>query len=370
MAKVTEQDCSDSDDDVLYSINSDLSSIYSDPTEQDSDNSESDLSSEEVDDEISLSIDVYQSDEENEPPTKKLREVRSSVTDVTRYDNFNHWPLFISALIDGQSKTKHNIFIFIYMFRLITTRIISTSRIIIKSPGCLSYPPRRFLPNSISPSNEDVTTSATPLVDRNNNETSSRTNKSPVIPKIYTRRGDRGTSTLLSSGANRLSKDSLIFDVLGTIDELSSTIGIVISSCPFPQILKQLENIQCALFEIGSCVAAENCSSRFEFNDAILIKHLEEDIDRMTAELPELRNFILPGGSSKIASHVHFSRAVCRRCERLLTKWVNNKIQENQSQQETIMGIYLNRLSDYLFTLGRYVAHKDGHKEIIYHKSK
>ncbi|CAF4770033.1 unnamed protein product, partial [Rotaria magnacalcarata] len=98
MAKVTEQDCSDSDDDVLYSINSDLSSIYSDPTEQDSDNSESDLSSEEVDDEISLSIDVYQSDEENEPPTKKLREVRSSVTDVTRYDNFNHWPLFISAL--------------------------------------------------------------------------------------------------------------------------------------------------------------------------------------------------------------------------------------------------------------------------------
>ncbi|CAF3398995.1 unnamed protein product [Rotaria socialis] len=240
------------------------------------------------------------------------------------------------------------------MFRLVTTRIISTGRIIIKSPGCLSYPPHRFLPNSVSQSNGDVTTSTMPLVDRNKNEASSRTNKSPIVPKIYTRRGDRGTSTLLSSGANRLSKDSLIFDVLGTIDELSSTI----------------ENIQCALFEIGSCVAAENCSSHFEFNDAILIKHLEEDIDKMTAELPELRNFILPGGSSKIASHVHFSRAVCRRCERLLTKWTNNKIQENQSQQETIMGIYLNRLSDYLFTLGRYVAYKDGHKEIIYHKSK
>ncbi|CAF4463484.1 unnamed protein product [Rotaria socialis] len=226
------------------------------------------------------------------------------------------------------------------MFRLVTTRIISTGRIIIKSPGCLSYPPHRFLPNSVSQSNGDVTTSTMPLVDRNKNEASSRTNKSPIVPKIYTRRGDRGTSTLLSSGANRLSKDSLIFDVLGTIDELSSTI----------------ENIQCALFEIGSCVAAENCSSHFEFNDAILIKHLEEDIDKMTAELPELRNFILPGGSSKIASHVHFSRAVCRRCERLLTKWTNNKIQENQSQQETIMGIYLNRLSDYLFTLGRYMS--------------
>jgi len=191
--------------------------------------------------------------------------------------------------------------------------------------------------------------------------------KSSHLPKVYTRTGDRGTSVLLGTGSNRLPKDSLVFDVLGTIDELSSTIGIVLSACSFPEISKELENIQCSLFEIGSCVAANNRSSRFTFNDSTLIKTLEEQIDKMTEELPELRHFILPGGSSQTGSYLHFSRAVCRRCERLLTKWSNDQAEE---QQDTVMGIYLNRLSDYLFTLARYVTHKEGHKEITYHKSK
>jgi len=172
---------------------------------------------------------------------------------------------------------------------------------------------------------------------------------------------------LLASGPNRLSKDSIIFDVLGTLDELSSTIGLVLSTCSFPLISKELKTIQCCLFEIGSCVAANNRSSRFVFNDSTLIKNLEEQIDQMTQELPELRHFILPGGGSQTGSYLHFSRAVCRRCERLLTKWLNNQIEE---QQDTIMGIYLNRLSDYLFTLARYITYKEGHKEITYHKSK
>jgi cob(I)alamin adenosyltransferase len=194
--------------------------------------------------------------------------------------------------------------------------------------------------------------------------------KSSSLPKIYTRTGDKGTSVLLGSGANRLSKDSLTFDVLGTLDELSSVIGIVLSTCSFPLISKELENIQCCLFEIGSCVAANNRSSRFVFNDSSLIKNLEEQIDRMTEELPELRNFILPGGASQTSSYLHLSRAVCRRCERLLTKWSNNQIQEGQPQQDTIMGIYLNRLSDYLFTLARYITYKEGHQDIIYRKNK
>ncbi|CAF0813120.1 unnamed protein product [Rotaria sordida] len=253
------------------------------------------------------------------------------------------------------------------MFRLVVTRIISTGRIQIKSSECLSSSSRHFLRNSTSQSNERPVISTTTSIDKNKSEESSQTNKSVSLPKIYTRRGDRGTSALLSSGPNRLSKDSIIFDVLGTIDELSATIGIVISTCPFPTISKQLENIQCSLFEIGACVAAENRSTRFVFNDSTLIKDLEEEIDKMTDELPPLRNFILPGGSSKTSSSLHFSRAVCRRCERLLTKWLNNQTKE---QQETVMGIYLNRLSDYLFTLGRYIAFKEGHKEILYRKSK
>ncbi|CAF1671868.1 unnamed protein product, partial [Adineta ricciae] len=152
-------------------------------------------------------------------------------------------------------------------------------------------------------------------------EAISQTNKSTNLPKIYTRTGDRGTSALLGSGSNRVSKDSLVFDVLGTLDELSSVIGIARSTCSFSEISKDLENIQCCLFEIGSCVAAGNRSSRFVFNDSTLIEHLEKQIDQMTEELPPLRNFILPGGNSQAGSYLHFSRAVCRRCERLLTKW-------------------------------------------------
>ena len=132
------------------------------------------------------------------------------------------------------------------------------------------------------------------------------------LSKIYIRTGDGGTSSLIGPGRNRVPKDSVVFDVLGTVDELSSTIGIVRSLCPFPSLFKDLENIHYSLFEMGSCVAASNCSSRFVFNDASLVDALEARIDEMTAELPDLRNFILPGGASQTASYLHFSRAVCR----------------------------------------------------------
>jgi len=194
--------------------------------------------------------------------------------------------------------------------------------------------------------------------------------KSSNLPKIYTRTGDQGESALLGSGQSRLPKDSLVFDVLGTLDELSSVIGIARSTCSFPELLKQLENIQCHLFDIGSCVAANNRSSYFVFNDTTLVENLEEQIDKMTEELPELRNFILPGGASQTASYLHFSRAVCRRCERLLAKWLKKQIEEQPPQQDTVMGIYINRLSDYLFTLARYITYKEGHQDIIYHKRK
>ena len=194
--------------------------------------------------------------------------------------------------------------------------------------------------------------------------------KCSLRPKIYTRTGDEGTSGLLGSSRNRFPKDSLVFDVLGTIDELSSTIGIVRSICSFPLLSKELENIQCDLFEIGSCVAAQNRSSRFIFNDSSLIQTLEDQIDKMTEELPALRHFILPGGTSQTASHLHFSRAICRRCERLVTKWLNDQNEDEIPQQETVMGIYLNRLSDYLFTLARYITYKEGHAEIVWQKRK
>ena len=114
---------------------------------------------------------------------------------------------------------------------------------------------------------------------------SSTPNKRSSRGKIYTRGGDGGTSVLISSGATRVPKSSCVFDVLGTLDELSSVMGVVLSSispASFPSICKQLERIQCDLFDIGSCVAARNRSSRFQFNDQQLIDQLEEEIDRMT----------------------------------------------------------------------------------------
>jgi len=85
--------------------------------------------------------------------------------------------------------------------------------------------------------------------------------------------------------ANHLPKDSLVFDVLGTIDKLSGTIGIVRSTCSFRLLSTELENIQCSLFEIGSCVAASNRLSSFVFNDSTLIKHLEDQLHRRTTLL-------------------------------------------------------------------------------------
>lgn len=189
--------------------------------------------------------------------------------------------------------------------------------------------------------------------------------------KIYTRTGDQGTSSILGSIRNRIPKNALIFDVLGTIDELSATIGIVRSMCSFPSVSNDLEAIQCHLFEMGSCIAAKNRSSQFTFNDESLIQNLEAKIDSMTEELPPLRHFILPGGTSQTASHIHLSRAVCRRCERLVVSWLNDHDDEDEiPQQDTVMGMYLNRMSDYLFTLARFITNKEGEKEIIWQKKK
>lgn len=202
-------------------------------------------------------------------------------------------------------------------------------------------------------------------------EQDSATCSTKSTTKIYTRTGDQGTSAILGSNRNRLPKDALIFDVLGTIDELSSTIGVVRSTCSFPSVLNELESIQCCLFEMGSCVAARNRSSRFVFNDLSLIHTLEEQIDAMTEGLPALRHFILPGGTSQTASYLHLSRAVCRRCERLFIRWLTDDSEEDESpQQDTVMGMYLNRLSDYLFTLARYITYKEGQTEIIWQKQK
>jgi len=163
--------------------------------------------------------------------------------------------------------------------------------------------------------------------------------------KIYTRTGDSGSTSLFDM--TRVSKSSILIDLLGDIDELNSFIGIIESE-------KILKDIQIWLFDLGSIIA--NPKKKFNFDiSQEFIKILEREIDEMTAELPKLSNFILPNGN------IHLSRAITRRCER---KMVEAKSLYSHIDDNCL--IFINRLSDYLFTLARY---ENKEKEVIYKKS-
>lgn len=163
--------------------------------------------------------------------------------------------------------------------------------------------------------------------------------------KIYTKTGDNGLTSLYDM--SRVSKSSILIDLLGDIDELNSFIGIIESD-------KILEDLQVWLFDMGTIIANPKKKFNFDINQEF-IKILEKEIDDMTSELPKLSNFILPN------SNIHLSRAIARRCERKMVEALAlySHIDDNCL-------IFINRLSDYLFTLARY-ENKD--KEVIYKKS-
>jgi len=164
--------------------------------------------------------------------------------------------------------------------------------------------------------------------------------------KIYTKKGDKGATSLI--GGVKVAKSSLRIHAYGTIDELNSFIGVVRDSYFEKHSLEVLYQIQNLLFTIGSNLAADPEKSRMELpkisEDDISI--LEQEIDKMTAQLPELTHFILPGGHIA-ASHCHVARCVCRRAERLIVE-----LSEKEKAEPLILK-YINRLSDYLFVLSR-----------------
>ncbi|KAI9142765.1 Adenosylcobalamin biosynthesis, ATP:cob(I)alamin adenosyltransferase-like protein, partial [Paraphysoderma sedebokerense] len=189
--------------------------------------------------------------------------------------------------------------------------------------------------------------------------------------KIYTKTGDKGSSSLFTG--DRKPKDDLIFEALGTTDELSSVIGLARDFCIDKNnttLNQQLEQIQCLLQDIGSNIATpRNLASeahlkRTEFDpDGSLTSTLETWIDEMDGELEPLRNFILPSGG-KSGSTLHLARSICRRAERRVVPLV-----QVGSASESV-GRYLNRLSDYLFTAARWVSMKEGRKEVVYTRIK
>lgn len=172
--------------------------------------------------------------------------------------------------------------------------------------------------------------------------------------KIYTRTGDDGSTGTFSG--ERLVKNHPRIEATGAVDELNSHLGAAISCQPAEPVADALRRVQNDLFALG--VDLTSCSSTFAEAGAAW---LEEDIDRMTAELEPLRNFILPGGSPA-AAQIHVARTVCRRAERRIIT-----LGEQEAVSQAVK-IYLNRLSDYLFTLARYENHLRGVAEPIWKK--
>ena len=167
--------------------------------------------------------------------------------------------------------------------------------------------------------------------------------------KIYTKTGDDGTTALF--GGKRVSKSALRIDAYGTIDELNAYVGLLRDQEVNKKRHRVLVEIQDRLFTIGSLLATEPGNTKVKV--PLLadgdVPFLEKQIDAMEIELPPLKSFILPGGHPSV-SFCHIARTVCRRAER-------NIIALDQLEKvDSLIIKYLNRLSDYLFVLGRKMA--------------
>ncbi len=171
--------------------------------------------------------------------------------------------------------------------------------------------------------------------------------------KIYTKTGDKGQTSLI--GGTRVPKYHDRIEAYGTLDELNSYLGIIRDQDINPHLKNIIIEIQDRIFSAESLLAADpevqvKSLPVLKEEDIIL---LEQQIDKMNETLPELKNFILPGGHTTV-SFCHIARCVCRRAERITLKLVDNN--PKTLQGEMIIK-YLNRLSDYLFVLARRIAY-------------
>ncbi len=176
--------------------------------------------------------------------------------------------------------------------------------------------------------------------------------------KIYTKTGDKGNTSLI--GGTKVAKNDIRIETYGTVDELNSWIGLINDQLNDDEFKNELKEIQDRLFTIGSCLATDaekELKMKLPDLHSSDIEFLEKRIDAMTAQLPEMKSFILPGGHTTVSS-IHITRCVCRRAERLTVN-----MQQHQLFVDEKLVQYLNRLSDYLFTLARFVAQKLGAEE-------
>ncbi len=170
--------------------------------------------------------------------------------------------------------------------------------------------------------------------------------------KIYTKTGDLGKTSLI--GGTKVPKSHLRIETYGTVDELNSYIGLVSDHITDDASKTTLKEIQDRLFTVGSSLACDPDKEPLmkipdlKETDVVL---LENEIDKMNEGLPAMKFFILPGGHPAIST-AHVARCVCRRAERLCVN-----MQEHQLFIDPLVIKYINRLSDYLFVLSRYIGH-------------
>jgi|TARA_B100001245_G_C22783483_1_gene378229 cob(I)alamin adenosyltransferase len=173
------------------------------------------------------------------------------------------------------------------------------------------------------------------------------------ITKVTTKRGDDG-STGMADGT-RVLKSNLLVKAIGELDELNSWMGLLCSLDELNEHKEYLQSIQNRLFDIGGILTTK---SEVPLEKQYLLT-LEKEMDNLNRKLPDLDNFILPGGS-KESSFIHIARTVCRRAERSL-------IEANRSEKmEQSCLIYINRLSDFLFVLARKVNLNSGNEELLW----
>jgi cob(I)alamin adenosyltransferase len=172
--------------------------------------------------------------------------------------------------------------------------------------------------------------------------------------RIYTRTGDAGETGLFGRG--RVSKASPRVEAYGEVDELNATLGWAASQSQDERVVSLITTLQADLFAIGAHLAAPGRTAGLPELPTDRAKEMEDWIDTADAQLPELRSFILPGGSPSGAA-LHVARTVCRRAERRVVS-----LAATEEVDASIL-IYLNRLSDLLFTAARLVNHRAGQIE-------
>lgn len=178
------------------------------------------------------------------------------------------------------------------------------------------------------------------------------------LSKIYTRTGDSGTTGL--GDGSRVEKDHLRVEAYGTLDELNSSVGMVLSEDVVPDDLRAwLEDIQHDLFDLGS----ELCVPGYKVIKQADVDTLEKNLDAMNSTLPMLKEFILPGGN-RAATACHLARTICRRAERRVYTL-------SKTEDINEYGLhYLNRLSDFLFVAARVLARAGGGQEVLWNRAR